>query len=200
MSMRIRGADTELQQAGLDTEGMAESTAKLREEMLALSGVDIMQDDNTFKSTYQILDELSTKWQDLSDIQRASVTELVAGKRQGNIMSALMTNFDIAREATNTAINSEGSAMRELSNYQEGIGYSAEKFKAQFQEFSNTFLSSDFLKGITDLGTTGLGGLTSFIKSVGTLPTFTGLFGGSMLTKNGLGKCHSFNAPLYKIM
>lgn len=80
MSMRIRGASTELQEAGLDTEGMAESTAKLRKEMLALSGVDIMQDENTFKSTYKIMDELADKWAGLTDIQQASVTELVAGR------------------------------------------------------------------------------------------------------------------------
>lgn len=80
MSMRIRGASTELQEAGLDTEGMAESTAKLRKEMIALSGVDIMQDENTFKSTYQIMDELADKWEGLTDIQQASVTELVAGR------------------------------------------------------------------------------------------------------------------------
>lgn len=103
--MRIRGAETELEEAGLDTDGMAESTAKLREEILALSGVDIMKDENTFKGTYDILDELSTKWQGLTDIQQASITELIAGKRQGNIMSALMSNFDIARETLNTALN-----------------------------------------------------------------------------------------------
>ena len=71
ISMRVRGADTELQQAGLDTEGMAESVAKLREEIVALSGVDIMKDENTFKSTYDILDELSKKWSELTDIQQA---------------------------------------------------------------------------------------------------------------------------------
>lgn len=43
--MRIRSAKTELESAGLETEGMAESTAELREEILALSGVDIMIDD-----------------------------------------------------------------------------------------------------------------------------------------------------------
>ena len=69
--MRIRGAKTELEAAGEDVEGMAESTAKLREEILALSGVDIMLDENTFKSTYQIMDELSVKWKDLTDIQQA---------------------------------------------------------------------------------------------------------------------------------
>ena len=51
---------------------MAESTAKLREEIKALSGVDIMLDENTFKSTYDILDELSLKWQDLSDEEDGS--------------------------------------------------------------------------------------------------------------------------------
>lgn len=69
--MRIRGASTELEEAGLDTEGMAESTAKLREEVLALSGVDIMKSDSEFKATYDILDELATKWQDLTDIEQA---------------------------------------------------------------------------------------------------------------------------------
>ena len=70
--MRIRGAKTELEEAGLDTQGMATSTAKLREEIMKLSGVDIMLDDNTFKSTYKILEELAAKWQDLTDIQQAN--------------------------------------------------------------------------------------------------------------------------------
>lgn len=62
---------------------MVESTAKLREEILALSGVDIMENANEFKSTYKIMDELAAKWEDLTDIQQASITELIAGKRQG---------------------------------------------------------------------------------------------------------------------
>ena len=62
---------------------MADSTAKLREEIMALSGVDIMLNENTFKSTYQIMDELSQKWEGLSDIAQASITELMAGKHQG---------------------------------------------------------------------------------------------------------------------
>lgn len=70
--MRIRAAETELEEAGLETDGMAESTAKLRQEIMALSGVDIMIDNDTFKSTYDILDELSNKWSELTDIQQAN--------------------------------------------------------------------------------------------------------------------------------
>ena len=71
ISMRIRGAKTELEDAGLETEGMVESTAKLRQEILALSGVDIMENANEFKSTYKIMDELAQKWESLTDIQQA---------------------------------------------------------------------------------------------------------------------------------
>ena len=178
ISMRIRGASTEMEEAGLDTEGMAESTAKLREEILALSGVDIMKNENEFKSTYDILDELSMKWSDLSDIAQASVTELVAGKRQGNIMSALMSNFDIARETLNTATSeSAGSAEKELSNYQKGIEYSLDKFKATFQDFSTSFLDSGFVKGVVDSGSGLLNGLTTLIDGVGVFQTLAGGFG-----------------------
>ena len=80
ISMRIRGATTELEEAGESTEGMAESTASLRKEVMALAGVDIMQNETTFKSTYQILDELSERWSNLTDIEQASLTELLAGR------------------------------------------------------------------------------------------------------------------------
>lgn len=60
---------------------MAESVSKLRDELLDLTGVDIQLDEDTFKSTYQILKEISEVWDDLSDISRANVTELIAGRR-----------------------------------------------------------------------------------------------------------------------
>lgn len=51
ISMRIRGAKTELESAGLDADNMAESVSKLRDEIQGLAGVDIMKDESTFKST-----------------------------------------------------------------------------------------------------------------------------------------------------
>ena len=169
MSMRIRGAKTEMEEAGLETEGMVESTAKLREEIMALSGVDIMLNDNEFKSTYQILEELADKWQDLTDIQQASLTELIAGKRQGNIVSSLMTNFDTARDALETSLNSSGSAMREHEKWQQSLEAQLNKLKAAWQGLSQAFLSSDFLKGALDLVIGLVNGITSLIDTFGAL-------------------------------
>lgn len=188
ISMRIRGAKTEMEELGLDTEGMVESTATLRDEIKALTGVDIMENATTFKSTYDILDELATKWQNLTDIQQASVTELIAGKRQGNIVSALMQNFDIARNATETALNSDGSALREQERYMESVQYSIDKFQAQFQELSNVTVGSDFLKGVIDGGSSALDIITQLIDKFGILTPLIAGLGGSALSKYGLGK------------
>lgn len=203
ISMRIRGAKADLESAGLDTDGMVQSTSELRKELKALSGVDIMIDDSTFKSTYDILDELSDKWSELSDIQQSGVTELVAGKRQGNIMSALMSNFDIARETLDTAMNnSAGSATRELDNWNKGIESSFAHFKAQFQDFSTTTLNSDMFKGVIDGGTVFLNILTKIIDVGGGLPAMAASIAGIMSAK-GKGKqsnnYRSLDALSYKI-
>ena len=171
ISMRIRGAKTELEEAGLETDGMASSTAKLREEILALSGVDIMLNANEFKSTYQIMEELASKWQDLSDIQQASVTELIAGKRQGNIVSSLMTNFDIAQNALETSLNSSGSAMREHEKWSQSLEARLNKLQSAWQSLSQTFLKSDFLKLGIDLITEFVGVLDTLVEHLGTLGT-----------------------------
>ena len=171
ISMRIRGAKTELEDAGLETDGMVESTAKLREEIMALSGVDIMLNANEFKSTYQIMKELADKWQDLSDIQQATVTELIAGKRQGNVVSSLMNNFDIAEQALETSMNSAGSAMKEHEKWSQSLEAQLLKLKAAWQGLSQSFMKSDFLKGALNAIIKLVDGISKLIDNIGLLPT-----------------------------
>ena len=198
ISMRIRGAKTEMEELGLETDGMVESTATLQKEIMALSGVDIMKDKDTFKSTYQILDELATKWTDLTDIQQASITELIAGKRQGNIVSALMSNFETARLATESAINSTGSALKEQEAYEQGIQYSLDRLEASFQAFANHILDSNFLKGIIDFGNGTINVIdtvTDKLGSLGTIGLGAGLF--SSIKNVGRDKMYSLICYLF---
>lgn len=51
-------AKTELQEAGEDTEGMADSTAKMRKDILGITGIDIMKNSEEFKSTFQVMSEI----------------------------------------------------------------------------------------------------------------------------------------------
>lgn len=170
-------AKTELEEAGESTDGMATSTAKLREEVKALSGVDIMLNDDTFKSTYQILDELSVKWKELTDIQRASLTELLAGKHQGNTLSSIMNNFDIARDALRVSLDAEGSAMEEHEKWMDSIQARINQLKAAWEGFSSSFLDSGFVKSSVS-GLTGLVKiLDKIVDTVGSLPILLGTAG-----------------------
>lgn len=184
ISMRIRGAKTELEEAGLETDGMVESTAKLRQEIKALSGVDIMLNDTTFKSTYDIMDELAVKWKDLTNIQQGSITELIAGKRQGNVVSSLMSNFDIARDALETSMNSEGSAMAEHAKWMESLEAKINQLQATWQELSQAFMDDGFLKGLVDAGTDILSFLTAIIDKIGALPALITAITSVMSFKN----------------
>ena len=86
LSLRIRGVKTELEEAGLETEGMAETTAQLQAKLKALTDgkVDIMIDANTFKNTTQILREMSAEWEHMTDVEQAAALELLGGKRQAS--------------------------------------------------------------------------------------------------------------------
>lgn len=71
-----------VEETGEDTDGMAESVSQLQAKLKALTHgkVDIMIDANTFKSTTEILREMSAAWKDMTDIEKASALELMGGE------------------------------------------------------------------------------------------------------------------------
>lgn len=163
-------AKTELEDAGLETEGMVESTAKLRDLIKGISGVDIMLDENTFKSTYQIIEEIGRVWKDISDVNQASLLEAIAGKRQSNIVAAALNNYERLDQVLEKSINSENSARKEQEEYAKSIQYSIDTLKAAYQGFAQTVIKSDFVKALLGTAQNLLEVLTKIVDKVGMLP------------------------------
>lgn len=172
IALRIRGAKVELEDAGEEIDGMAESTSKLREQVLGFSGgrLDIMIDANTFKSPYDILAETAELWQELSDIEKAGITELFAGKNRANIFNALMTNWDQAAKAVEVASNAEGSAVAENEKYLESIQGRISKFKAAYESLSDTIMDGNLVKFVVDGGTKIIEVLDKILQIADVLP------------------------------
>ena len=168
--MRIRGMKTELEAAGEETETMAETTSQLQEKLLALSGVDIMVDQDNFKSTIQILKELGAAWTDMTDAARAAALELLAGKRNGNVVQAIIDNVELLDQVTETSMNSAGSALKENETYLDSINGKVAQFMATFEEISTSIINSEFVKGVVDSGS----GILGFLNAEGkrNLPGF----------------------------
>lgn len=201
LSMYLRASKTDAENAGIATDGMASSVSELRSELKQLAGVDIMKDDNTFKSTYQIMKELSQVWKDLSDTTQANITELIAGKRGGQSTSALLNNFSVAEDAMKQALNSSGSAMRENETYMQSLQAKLNQLDSAFQKFSTDLMKSDIPKFFVDLATVFVDGADNAVKFAGALPTLTAAISGVLSVmqmsgklKNGAGKV---NMPSY---
>ena len=174
---------------GEDTDNLVTSTSKLQAKVKALTGgFDIMQDKNTYKDIYDIVVGIGEKWADMNDISRASLLEMLAGKTQSNALAAALDNVSVIKDAYATAENSDGSAERELSNYQKGIQFSIDRIKASFQEFSTITLDSNIFKGIVDSGNAALNVVTSLISKFGGLQTVIGGIATFFMQKNGSGK------------
>ena len=176
VSMYLRAAKTEAEEAGESTEGMANSVSELREELLALTNgkVDIQINENTFKSTYQIMKELADVWGELTDITQANILEQIGGKRNANVVSSMLENFNVAEDVVKTAANSAGSALKENEKYLDSINGKIAEFKATFEELSMNFIDSDFVKQVIELGTgllNVLNVLAKVIDKVGGLNT-----------------------------
>lgn len=201
LSMYLRASKTDAENAGIATDGMASSVSELRSELKQLAGVDIMKNDNTFKSTYQIMKELSEVWKDLSDTTQANITELISGKRGGQGTSALLNNFSVAEDAMKQALNSSGSAMRENETYMQSLQAKLNQLDSAFQKFSTDLMKSDIPKFFVDLATVLVDGADNAVKFAGALPTLTAAISGVLSVmqmsgklKNGAGKV---NMPSY---
>lgn len=167
LSMYLRAAKSDAENAGIEVDGMANSVSELRSELKSLTGVDIMLDSKNFKSTYQIIKELSQVWSGLSDVTQANVTEMIGGKRNANAVSAILNNFDVAESAMESAANSANVAWEENSVWLDSIQGRLAQLNASFQALSQDVLSSDLVK-------TGVSFLTSIVKLLDQIINLTG--------------------------
>lgn len=172
VSMYLRTAKTEAEEAGESTEGMANSVSELRQEILDLTGqrVDIQIDENTFKGTYQILKELSSVFNTLSDTSQANILEMIGGKRNANIVSALLKNFTVAEEALAVSAESAGSALAENEKVLESIQGKLNILTATFESLSSNVLDSELVKTVIEIIT----GILSFSDGIVTVIDYLG--------------------------
>ena len=162
LSMRIRGTKTDLEEAGEETDGMITNTAKLRDKIMALTnvngngGVDILTDAGAYRSTYDILLDIAEIWDDINSADpknQAALLEILAGKTRGSQLAAILQNPEDLRDAYEMALESEGSAVKELETYLDSIQGKTQQFTNSVQTMWMNLLDSEVIKFFVDLGT-----------------------------------------------
>lgn len=184
----------DLEELGEDVDDNVTNLSKMQGQVLNLTHgkVNIFDDVGNFKSTYDILQGIADVWKELNSVEQADLLETIAGKHRANDVAAIIGNWQNVEKAAKSAAEAEGSAMEEQAKYADSIQGRVNSLTAMWQEFSNTVLSSNAVKGFVSVLTEVLKVIEQIIDAIGGLGTLSiagGLFGiGKMM---GIGKIAS---------
>lgn len=188
LSARIRGASIELEDLGEEQDDYTKSTAKLRDLVKGTTGFDILEEDGkTFKDIYDIIVGIGEQWSSLDDITRAGLGEALAGKRNTRGLYAVFDNLDTLKNAYQTSLTSEGSALKEEERLTESVAFKINQAKASLEELANDFLSSDLLGTIIQFGDGVIRVLDSVIDKGPSILNIFSAFAGMDLLKGFMG-------------
>lgn len=95
-----------------------------------------------------------------------------------------MANFDVARDALNTSLESSGSAMKEHAKWSDSLEARLLKLKATWQSFAQSFMDSSLLKGGIEALKVVLNLLDKLTQNLGSFGTIGLTLGIAGIVKN----------------
>jgi len=142
-----------------------EDATKINDVTKALQTVEITAVDaqGQLRPIADVLDELGSKWDELTQNEKAYVTTALANVHQHNRLITLLDNYSDSLKYYEAALNSAGTAEEKFAIYQESTQARFDKFKATLESLYQNTLTSGFMKFILDLGT----GIVSLIDKIG---------------------------------
>ena len=142
-------------------------------------GVNVLDINGELRNMGDVVDEIMTKWQTLSDGQKTALANTVGGVRQYTNIMALFNNQQKYQENLAYAQNSDGSLEKMQSTYMTGIEAAKKKLQA-----TKEGLWSDLIDEQTILN--GTKALTGFVEQVQNLMTSLGGIKGVATTLGGI--------------
>ena len=166
------------------------------ERVLKSQNILLRDAQGNFRNFQEVLEETAQKWRELGEAGKTAEQSALAvafgGTRNQEKFKVFMENYDTAIKYANIATDSTGNAAKKYEAYMDGIEAHMNRLTATFEEFAQTILNSDAIKGVIDFLTNILNLLqqiTAWFGNAG-LGALTPLFGlgGGILGASGKGR------------
>ena len=185
--------DEETEEAMEDFDALKGKIADLTKTAKTPGGISLFTDETkqTYKSTYQLLKDISEIYDDLSDKNQAALLETLAGKRGGQVLAGILSkeNFKEVEKAMTEMGQAAGSADDEMSIIMDSLDYKSNKLKETWTGLWQQLIDRGTLGKIVD-------GLTSISEVIGKIvtngPALASVIGavtGGLMSKSGHGRC-----------
>lgn len=176
----------DLQEMGEEVDDLATATSNLREKLMALTGVDIMVDDHTFKSYYDQLYEISQVMDKLDDTSRANVLETMFGKSRSAAGAAILSGMKESASAYEDAINSAGSATEEYQTWMTSADAACQRFSNTLTQTYQSIINGNTVRDLANLGSAVLEFANNWGIVEGTLKGVIALNLGKLIATGGM--------------
>lgn len=146
--------------------------SNVERDLRRYANINLRSDPKTFKSYETVIDELSDKWKNLSEVSRSAISKAFAGAENANNFQALMNNIDQVDKNLKDMGNSAGYAEEKYNNvWSKSTQAKVNDFKHSIEELYRSIGNSDEInKGIDSLNGL-LKTFTSITNHFGLLPT-----------------------------
>lgn len=132
---------------------------------LGTLGIELLDEQNSWRSMSDIMTEIAGKWDTLDDKQKGYISTTMAGTKQQNTFLALMNDMSKGAEGGSRAfelykgaMNAAGTATQKYSVYMESVEAAQGRLKSSLESLYG-LLSADWMKGAYD----GLAGFVDLI-------------------------------------
>lgn len=196
ISMRIRSLDEDTEELSDDLANISGDIADLTKTASNSRGVSIFTDatKQTYKSTYQILKEIAAVYNEISDKNQAELLEKLGGKRGGQVLSGLLTNFSAVEGALQNMEKAAGSADKEMGIVENSLDFKLNRLSQVWVGVSQNLIDRSGFGTVIDLLTTLSELIDTITGKAGLLTTaFTGI--GAFLGARGSGLIQSLRVP-----
>lgn len=102
------------------------------------------------RRTSAVLEDLAAKWKTLDTVAQSAISEALAGKRQANVLMALMGSWENVGKAVQDYADGAGSALAENEFYLQGWTAKSKQLDAAWTEFVSHLVDTGVITGALD--------------------------------------------------
>lgn len=157
------------------------------DEALQSVGVQMKKSNGDFKGFYDVIDELSQKWDGLSQKQKVYIATQAAGSRQQSRFIAMVDNQTRSQQLLSAAYDSDGAAEEQYEKTLDSLQAKLNQLKDAWDNFTMSIAQSSTVKVAVD-------GLTGLLKIINKLLGVSKQIGTAIGGKAGGGIAQALTA------
>lgn len=130
-------------------------------------GIKILDTNGEMRDMGTIIEELGSKWQNMSRAEQTAIAQVVAGKRQYTQLMALFENWDMYQSNMNIASNANGELESQARIYAESWEAAADRTQAALEQLYGLLLNEKALIGFQNALTGIVEVISGMVSSFG---------------------------------